>query len=51
MFRVLVGKKEGKRPLGRPRPSSEEYNIINPRETGFKGESIQCINVAQDCGY
>jgi hypothetical protein len=35
--RILVGKPEGKRPLGRPRRSWEVNTKIDFRETGWNG--------------
>jgi len=46
VYRVLVGKTEGKRPLGRPR-HRWEYNIkMDLQEVGFEGMNL--IVVAQD---
>ena len=46
MYRVLVGKPEGKRPLGRPR-HRWEYNVkMDLQEVGCG--SMDWINVAQD---
>jgi len=45
-YRVLVGKPEGKRPLGRPRRRSE-YNI-KIKIQGVGCGSIDCIDLAQD---
>jgi hypothetical protein len=46
VYKILVGKPEGKRPLGRPR-HRWEYNI-RPylKEIGWEG--MDWINVAQD---
>jgi hypothetical protein len=44
-YRVLVGKSEGKRPLGRPRCSWENTEI-DLKETGW--DSMDWINLAQD---
>jgi hypothetical protein len=46
VYRVLVGRPEGKRPLGRPRRRSEENIRMNLRETGIDG--ADWIEVAQD---
>jgi hypothetical protein len=47
-YRILVGKPEGKRPLGRPR-RRWVYNIIMDfRELGWSG--MDWIDVAQDRG-
>ena len=37
MYRVLVGKPEGKRPLGRPRRRWEDNIKMNPQEVGCGG--------------
>jgi hypothetical protein len=42
----LVGKPEGKRPLGRPRHRSEDNIKINLREIEWDG--MDCIDLAQD---
>jgi hypothetical protein len=45
-YRILVGKPEGKRPLGRPR-RRWVYNIkVNLGETGWDG--VDWIDMAQD---
>jgi hypothetical protein len=36
-YRVLVGKSEGKRPLGRPRSTWEDNTKMDLRETGWGG--------------
>jgi hypothetical protein len=47
-YRALVGKPEGRRPLGRPR-HRWEYNIkMDLREVGWGG--MDWINLAQDRG-
>jgi hypothetical protein len=45
-YRILVGKPEGKRPLGRPRRRWVDNNRIDLRETGCY--SMDWINPAQD---
>jgi hypothetical protein len=45
-YRVLVGKPEGKRPLGRPRRRWEDNINIDLREIGIYGAN--CIRLAQD---
>jgi hypothetical protein len=45
-FRMLVGKPEGKRPLGRPRRRWVDNIEMDLREIGWDG--IQWINLAQD---
>jgi hypothetical protein len=42
----LVGKPEGKRPLGRPRRRWEDNIIMDLREIGWGG--MDCIDLAQD---
>jgi hypothetical protein len=44
--RILVGKAEGKRPLGRPRRRWVDNNEIDLREVGWDGRDW--IDVAQD---
>jgi hypothetical protein len=46
VYRVLVGKPEGKRPLGRPRPRWEDNVKIDLQEVGCGG--MDWIEVAQD---
>jgi hypothetical protein len=46
VYRVLVGKPEGKRPLGRPRRRWEDRIRIYLRETGWW--SVDWIQLAQD---
>jgi hypothetical protein len=43
---ILVGKTEGKRPLGRPRSKWEDNIIMDLRETGWGG--MNWIDLAQD---
>jgi hypothetical protein len=45
-YRILVGKPEGKRPLGRPRRRWVDNIKINLRETGRDG--IDWMNLAED---
>jgi hypothetical protein len=45
-YRILVGKPEGKRPLGRPRYRWVDNIKIDLRETGLDGTSW--IDLAQD---
>ena len=45
MYRVLVGKPEGKRPLGRPRRRWEDNIGMNLREVGCEG--MDWIDLAQ----
>jgi hypothetical protein len=45
-YRILVGKPEGKRPLGRPRLRWEENIRMDLREIGWGG--MDWIDLAQD---
>jgi hypothetical protein len=45
VYRVLVGRPEGKRPMGRPRPRWEDNIKIDLREIGIHG--INWIRLAQ----
>jgi CRISPR/Cas system-associated protein Cas7 (RAMP superfamily) len=45
-YMVLVGKPEGKRPLERPRHSSEYGIKMDLREIGWRG--VEWIQLAQD---
>jgi hypothetical protein len=45
-YRILVGKPEGKRPLGRPRLRWEDNIIMDLREIGWG--SMDWIDLAQD---
>jgi hypothetical protein len=46
VFKVLVGKPEGKRPLGRPRHRWEDGIRMDLREIGWG--SVELIQLAQD---
>jgi hypothetical protein len=46
LYRILVGKPEGKRPLGRPRYRWEDNIKVDLREIGFGG--MDWINLGQD---
>jgi hypothetical protein len=46
MCHILVGKPEGKRPLGRPRSRWEDNIRIDLREMGWEG--VDWMNVTQD---
>jgi len=46
VYRVLVGKPEGKRPLGRPRRRWEDNNKMDLQELGCGG--MDWIELAQD---
>jgi hypothetical protein len=46
MYRIFVGKPEGKRPLGRPRRSWEDGIKMDLREIGWEG--VEWIHLAQD---
>jgi hypothetical protein len=45
-YRILVGKPEGKRPLGRPKRRWEDNNKMDLREIGWGG--LGWIDLAQD---
>jgi len=44
IYRILVGKPEGKRPLGRPRHRWEDDIKVGLQEVGFGG--MDCIELA-----
>jgi hypothetical protein len=46
VYKVLMGRPEGKRPLGRPRSRWEEGIRMNLREIGWG--SVEWIQLAQD---
>jgi len=46
VYRVLVGKSEGKRPLGRPRHRWEDNNKMDLQEVGCGG--MDWIELTQD---
>jgi hypothetical protein len=46
VYRVLMGKPEGKRPLGRPRPRWEDNVMMDLQEVGCGG--MGWIELAQD---
>jgi hypothetical protein len=46
VYRILVGKPEGERPLGRPRRRWEDNNRIDLRKIGWGG--MDWIDLAQD---
>jgi hypothetical protein len=46
VYRVLVGRSEGKRPLGRPRPRWDDNIKMDLREIGIDGANW--IQLAQD---
>jgi hypothetical protein len=46
VYKVFVGKPEGKRPLGRPRRRWEDRIRMDLREIGFRG--VDWIRLAQD---
>ena len=46
VYRVLMGKPEGKRPLGRPRHRQEDNIKMDLQEVGFAG--VDWVSVAQD---
>jgi hypothetical protein len=48
IYRILMGKPEGKRPLGRPRCRWEDNIKMDLRETGWDG--MDWFDLAQDRG-
>jgi hypothetical protein len=46
VYRVLVGKPEGKRPIGRPRRRWEDNNKMDLQEVGCRG--MDWIELAKD---
>jgi hypothetical protein len=46
VYRILVGKPEGKRPLGRPRRRCEDNIKLDLQEVGCEG--MDWIDLAQD---
>jgi len=46
VYRVLVGKPEGKRPIGRPRPRLEDNIKMDLQEVVIRG--MDWIDMAQD---
>jgi hypothetical protein len=48
VYKVLVGKPEGKRPLGRPRRRWEDGIRMDFRDTGLGGGVVDWIRLAQD---
>jgi len=46
VYRVLVGKPEGKRPLGRPKRRWEDNITMDLQEVGCRG--MECIELAQE---
>jgi hypothetical protein len=49
VYRVLMGKPEGKRPLGRPRRNREDGIRMDLREIGWG--SVDWIQLAGSCQY
>jgi hypothetical protein len=50
-YRVLVGKPEGKSPLGRPRHRWEDNIKMEFRGIGLGAGGMDLIYLAQDCGW
>jgi hypothetical protein len=48
VYKVLVGKPEGRRSLGRPRPRWEDGVRMDLREIGLGGGGVDWIRLAQD---
>jgi hypothetical protein len=51
VHRVLVGKPEGRRPLGRPRRRWEDNIKMDLQEVGLDGAGSGQGQVAGTCGY
>ena len=47
-YRVLVGKPEGRRPLGRPKRRRNDNIKVDLREVGLGGGGMDCIHLGQD---
>jgi hypothetical protein len=47
-YRILVGKPEGRRPLGRPRRRWEDNLKMDLQEVGWGGGGMDWIDMAQD---
>jgi hypothetical protein len=45
-YRILVGRPEGRRPLGRPRRRWEDNIKMHLQEVGWDG--VACVDMAQD---
>jgi len=45
-YKILVGKPEGKRPLGRPRPRWKDNIRMDVRKMGWEG--VDWLHLAQD---
>jgi hypothetical protein len=48
VYRVLVGRPEGKRPLGRPKRSWEDDIKMDLQEVGWGGGGMDWIGLSQD---
>jgi hypothetical protein len=48
LYKVLVGKTEGKRPVGKPRRRWENWMRMDLREIGW--EDVKWVKLAQDRG-
>jgi hypothetical protein len=46
VYKILIGKPEGKRPLGRPRRRWEDDNRIDPKKIGWEG--VDWMHLIQD---
>jgi hypothetical protein len=51
VYKVMVGKPEGKRPLGRPRRRWEDEIRMDVREIVLGGGGVNWIRLAQDRGW
>jgi hypothetical protein len=48
LYKVLMGKPEGKRPLVRSRRRWEDGMKLDHREIGWRGRGVEWIHLAQD---
>jgi hypothetical protein len=46
--KILVGKPEGRRPLGRPRHRWEDNIVVDLREIGWEGVDWMCLAEYRD---
>jgi hypothetical protein len=49
-YRILVGKSEGRRPLGRPRRRWEDNIKIDLREFGWRNGLNRCLRIGRGGG-
>jgi hypothetical protein len=51
VYRVLVGRPEGERPLERPRHRWKDWIKMDLREIGWAGGGVEWIHLAQDMDH